>query len=148
MWRSDHAGEDASRERVDRGGASVALLLSRGPGRGLHALDVVWGRVGSHSTCSAARFAGSGGVAVWHGLSAGLGRKGEKVGGVGRWSGFGGAGGGAGAGAGLAGERWCWRWCVGGWRAVVGGGRGSRGGSLGRSLQGWEVVFGLFGLVL
>jgi hypothetical protein len=31
---------------------------------------------------------------------------------------------------------------------VVGGGRGSRGGSLGRSLQGWEVVFGLFGVVL
>jgi hypothetical protein len=145
MWRSGDAGEDASRERVGRGGVSVALLLLRGPGRGSHALDVVWRRVDSHSTCSAARFAGSGGVAGWHGLSAGLARRGDKVGGVGRWSGFGGAGGGAGAG--LAGEWWWW-WCVEGWRAVVEGGRGSLGGSLGRSLQGWEVVVGLFGVVL
>jgi hypothetical protein len=143
MWRSGDAGKDANRERVGRGGVLVALLLLRGPGRNSHALDVVWRRVGSHSTCSAARFAGSGGVAVWRGLSAGLGRRGDKIGGVERWSGFGGGG------AGLAGEWWwCWRWCVGGWRAEVGGGRGSRGGSLGRSLQGWEVVFGLFDVIL
>jgi hypothetical protein len=111
----------------------LLLFLLRGPGRGSDALDVVRRRVGSHPTCSAVRFAGSGGVAVWRGLSAGTGRTGEEIGSVEWWSGFGCAGGGGGAAAGLIGE-----WCVAGWRAVVGGGRGSREGSPGHSSQGWR----------